>query len=76
MNPEDLPPCSTVREFQERYGVCRASVYNWAKRQGLKLTKIGPQAARILKEDEEEWLARRREAAPHRVSLLQRRAVA
>ena len=59
MNPTPTRPASTIKEFQERYKVNRGSIYNWAKTEGLKLTKIGPQATRILAEDEAAWLASR-----------------
>ena len=78
MTPTTTRPASTIKEFQERYRVNRGSVYNWAKSGELRLTKIGPQATRILPEDEDAWLARRREvvcypATPSREEAVRRR---
>ena len=63
MNTESKRHGLTVKEFQERYKVSRTTVYYWAKRNGLKLTKIGPRSTRIMREDETRWLASRQGVA-------------
>lgn len=60
MSPATARQGSTVKEFMDRHGVSRPTVYRWSRECGLKLTKIGPNCTRILHEDEERWLASRR----------------
>jgi predicted DNA-binding transcriptional regulator AlpA len=44
----------TVPEFAERYGLCRATVYEERKRGRLKISKVGAKSL-IFDTDEEAW---------------------
>jgi excisionase family DNA binding protein len=53
----ELKQAWSPAEYAERYGVCRATVYNWLKAGMLESKKIGG-ARRILKEHDDEFRAR------------------
>ena len=52
----------SIADFQKQYGVSHATVYRWARQGLLRLTRIGPRTTRIMREDEEKWLANRKAA--------------
>lgn len=63
MTAETQTAPRSIADFQKQYGVSHATVYRWAKLGLLRLTRIGPRTVRIMREDEEKWLANRRKAA-------------
>lgn len=63
MTAETQTASRSIADFQKQYGVSHATVYRWAKLGLLRLTRIGPRTTRIMREDEEKWLANRRKAA-------------
>lgn len=63
MTAENQTAPRSIADFQKQYGVSHATVYRWAKLGLLRLTRIGPRTVRIMREDEEKWLANRRKAA-------------
>jgi excisionase family DNA binding protein len=54
------PAGLSTEAFAQKYGIARQTVYAWARRGELRLTKVGPGTTRILREDEDSWLERRR----------------